>query len=434
MATTLGNGDFWLPSEFLADDETLVGKENLNKKGLNTACGANFCFPTEFPYEVGGSYGWSSVLSSPVESVKGSTETESDEEDLLASLTRHFASFTLQEKARKIASAPQHLEKSWALASSPESTLSAVGSWSGQSAVSSAGSPDGPSQVPSPTTTPLGGQNDAWDLIFAAAGQVAMLKMNAEGPPRGRGLLGPPRILTPSQHHPPSVKNLNSGFYANQCHPHNLSQTNHIDQGRHDQILNQQCSSIWGRPTRDGFVPQQNQVKQQLMSQNRERVNGGVFESHGRYSRPLGLPQSSWPPLQVQNPSHQNQPSQHSGSGMRAVFLGGAGGSCVKRKCAGTGVFLPRRYGNPSESRKKPGCSTALIPARVVHALSKNFDDVSVQSHPPAQPQPRIVTGFPPDYDILMARKNSILAQQKHNLRSEGGMNHELCLPQEWTY
>ncbi|EHA8589497.1 hypothetical protein COCNU_scaffold010294G000070 [Cocos nucifera] len=36
---------------------------------------------------------------------------------------------------------------------------------------------------------------------------------------------------------------------------------------------------------------------------------------------------------------------------MRAVFLTGAG---AKRESAGTGVFLPRRVGTPTESRKKP--------------------------------------------------------------------------------
>ena len=45
------------------------------------------CFRSEFPYDYG-----SSVLSSPVESVVGSTETESDEDDLLLTeLTRQLA-------------------------------------------------------------------------------------------------------------------------------------------------------------------------------------------------------------------------------------------------------------------------------------------------------------------------------------------------------
>lgn len=85
------------------------------------------------------------------------------------------------------------------MSGSPQSTLSGIGSWSNN------GSPTGPSsQVPSPPTTPFGAQNDTWDLIYAAAGQVARLKMNSvDGAVKfsnsnGRGLLGPPRSPSPS--------------------------------------------------------------------------------------------------------------------------------------------------------------------------------------------------------------------------------------------
>ena len=61
----------------------------------------------------------------------------------------------------------------------------------------------------------------------------------------------------------------------------------------------------------------------------------------------LNLPNSAWPTLQQ---SQQQQPN--SGSAMRAVFLGNPG---PKRECAGTGVFLPRRVGTQTETRKKPG-------------------------------------------------------------------------------
>lgn len=102
----------------------------------------------------------------------------------------------------------------------------------------------------------------------------------------------------------------------------------------HEEMLKQQCSSIWGR---------QMPVKQQ------------GFQSNGGYERQLGFSESAWPPVQIQRQNHLNQPPQHrGGSGMRAVFLGGSG---VKRECAGTGVFLPRGYGinNPSECRRKSG-------------------------------------------------------------------------------
>ena len=113
-------------------------------------------------------------------------------------------------------------------------------------------------------------------------------------------------------------------------------------------MLKPQCGAVLGRrqvKTTSNWQTQlqQQQQRQQVQSRTRNNVVRG---------RPLGFAQSSWPPLQVQ--SQQQQPQQNSGSGMRAVFLGGSGS--VKRECAGTGVFLPRIYGNnPPEPRKKSG-------------------------------------------------------------------------------
>lgn len=90
MADKLEDAEFWLPSEFLTDEDILMdNKENFSKFAI-TGSNSNSLghrFPTEFPYD----YSGSSVLSSPVDSSLGSPETESDEEDsLLTELTRQL--------------------------------------------------------------------------------------------------------------------------------------------------------------------------------------------------------------------------------------------------------------------------------------------------------------------------------------------------------
>ena len=67
-------------------------------------------------------------------------------------------------------------------------------------------------------------------------------------------------------------------------------------------------------------------------------------------------------------------------------------------ECAGTGVFLPRRVGNPPGMRKKSGRSTALLPARVVQALNLKLDDIGSQT----QLHPRFNGSFAPDVDAAM--------------------------------
>lgn len=74
----------------------------------------------------------------------------------------------------------------------------------------------------SPPTTPFGGQNDTWDLISAAAGQIARLKMSngSEAAPtyttnvsgHATGLLAPPKSSNPVH----VIKNPYFGFYSNE--------------------------------------------------------------------------------------------------------------------------------------------------------------------------------------------------------------------------
>lgn len=172
-----------------------------------------------------------------------------------------------------------------------------------------------------------------------------------------------------------------------------------------------------------GLATQQ-QREPQIQTQSRVRSTNG-YESGRSGARPLGLPPSAWPSLQAQQ---QNQVPNPSGSSMRAGVLVSGSNTSVKRECAGTGVFLPRRYSNPPDSRKKTSCPTVLVPAKVVQALNLNFDDMN------GHVQPRFYTGFTSDHDAIVARRNALLAQQRRSLRTEGALNHEVHLPQEWTY
>nr|GEZ87661.1 hypothetical protein [Tanacetum cinerariifolium] len=75
MENEIDDGLFWLPTEFLNDDDDVEFKSVKQPKF--------------------GVFG--SGLSSPVESVVGSTENESDEDDYLNEMTRKLAQSTLDD-------------------------------------------------------------------------------------------------------------------------------------------------------------------------------------------------------------------------------------------------------------------------------------------------------------------------------------------------
>jgi hypothetical protein len=95
MAESLDDGEFWLPPEFLTDNDIAMEKNERDSESTKTL------FPFEFSY---GGFGSSSDLSSPVESVVGSSETESDEEDYLTGLTRQMTRSTLLDDSTAFAS------------------------------------------------------------------------------------------------------------------------------------------------------------------------------------------------------------------------------------------------------------------------------------------------------------------------------------------
>lgn len=327
MAEELHDGDFWLPSHFLTDHDILMDCQT----ATNT--------------------------SSPVESVLGSTETESDEDEFVSGLTRKLARSSIQHP-----NSDKSNSKTWGMDGSPQSTLTSL------LGGSSRGSTNCSSQVSSP---PSNRPDVSWDLLYAAAGEVAKMRRYEE-----MGGYSAP------------VKNPNpNGFNPSGSDPIHQYQSTH------------RPSSNWGQY-------QQNQPYK--MVQN--RGPNGV--------RPAGLSPSVWPTLQ----QSQQPRGGGGGSGMRAVFLGIPGGA--KRESTGTGVFIPntpRRTGvTPAVSRKKQGCSTVLLPERVVQALNLKLEPVSSSVIDPS----------------LKSWKNvPAVGQQRLNVRwPEPAVMNEIRLPKEWTY
>ncbi|CAI0427375.1 unnamed protein product [Linum tenue] len=333
MADCVDDAEFWLPPKFLTDDDIFLEKKphQMGKKGgqdvlaLDNALAAKSLFNFDFPYGFG-SFGVSSDLSSPVESVVGSTETESDEEDHLAGLTRQMAQTTLEDDfARSDWLFGAGNAKGRVLSGSPQSTLCGAGNGCGCKL-----SLNRPVKV---------------SLLYAAGGEVAKMKINGGGGAGGgcdvafndqsRGLLGGPPATPPSPVTVPvktSNTNADVGFYPHQSLSYQQLQASQFQQLRQQQMMKQHKSAIWAAPQNDkavGIGVYQQPLAQQ---QNRGRSNNN--------GKPLGLSASAWPSLQ------QPQQQQVGGaSGLRAVNPGG------KNECAGTGVFLPR-------PRKKPNATT----------------------------------------------------------------------------
>lgn len=114
------------------------------------------------------------------------------------------------------------------------------------------------------------------------------------------------------------------------------------------------------------------------------------------------------------------------------IFRGNTGS---RGTSCGTGVFLPRggiSIMPDSHSRRQgqggKGCSTVLIPERVVQALQLHFDQIAATSGP----KPR---GFPPLHDVLVSNRNGMYSLQKRQSRKKPThVQNEMILPREWTY
>ncbi|XP_047333376.1 uncharacterized protein LOC124936889 [Impatiens glandulifera] len=130
--------------------------------------------------------------------------------------------------------------------------------------------------------------------------------------------------------------------------------------------------------------------------------------------------------------SNQRKDLLQNGSGMRSLF---ARGSAPNSASFGTGVFLPRGI-TPRKSshhrNKKSGCSTVLIPARVLQVLQQHhFANSNII--------PEIIhtNGLMTHYPFLIGNATGIVMslQQKQQQNQQLGEQHlEVSLPNEWIY
>ncbi|XP_047059081.1 myosin-1-like [Lolium rigidum] len=321
--------------------------------------------------------------------------SDSDEEDaLVGGLSRRMAGLDCDGAIAN---------KGEVVAGSPQSTLCGLHA-SGEDSPTGAAS-----QVSSPPSSPLDKQPaDPWDLLHEAAGQVARLPPTTGSipVPKPNAAVAPP----PPKHAAPLLPAPKPATTGS-----NYQYTSHAQ--RQAQIA------------RFHLLKQQQVMKHQQLAM--AMAWGGAANDYS----PLGLGPSAWPPLQKQAPNQPPAPAS-TNAGMRAVFLTPPG---AKRECAGTGVFIPRQAGAPAEPRKKQGCSSVLLPARVVQALNLNVEDLGAR---PCYPG-----GFVVDHEALVNRSNAMQASQRReqnnvNAPAAAAAAHspplavacEVNLPQEWTY
>ncbi|XVF05425.1 hypothetical protein REPUB_Repub05bG0171100 [Reevesia pubescens] len=269
-------------------------------------------------------HNWSG-LSSPTGSDQlSSSSTESSEEeedDYIGELTRRMAQYMLQDEDKH--------ENSWTWSGSPESTL-----WSQLG--SNLDSPVKPSREPSPSLSPM-------------IGNFEKLKINEETARYNQG----ERFSSTSTSIQISRGNPSVGFQSKQS------------------LIDDQIRAIqFYRLKQEQTMKQMEQTSRNKHYQSKGRVIGGL--NNGQKVAPNS--NNPWYTQQQQQEQQQSN-QQQAGSDMRAVFLDASGS---RNGSSGTGVFLPRVIGTPGESRKKQGCPTVLIPARVVQALKLHFDKTGV--------------------------------------------------------
>ncbi|CAM6022032.1 unnamed protein product [Sphagnum balticum] len=339
---------------------------------------------------------WPDVPSSSLTSSSSprSTETESNgDDDLLAELVEQVAQTMLEgdealnQRPRRsstrthseaLAPSTSDMDANKAVGS-PQSSWSCGSSSSSHSwlstsnAASSKGSSRVSSQVSSPPTTPVDPQqSDAWDLLYAAAGEVVRLKRNDQQ----------------------QQKRPLSSFPVSRYHQQHVQSQHH---------------------------PQAYLLQQQVPPAQIGAGGGGSSPGLRMVAAARNVAASSSLAPHCVPPSLHNRTANGGGSGMRAVFLGSGGSG---RESSGTGVFLPRCAGNGPELKRKPVCSTVLLPSRIVQVLNLNVDNM--------RSQPSLPSSFV--HSAAHAGKLSPLFKLVLHVVENRNSGPELSLPSEWTY
>ncbi|KAG0576668.1 hypothetical protein KC19_5G098000 [Ceratodon purpureus] len=343
----------------------------------------------------------------PLEVSSCSTETESDEDDdLLQSLAQQIAHSTLDEETstdmgvgvRKGHGSSEtrnlsHVEVNEQGRLSPTSWSS--GSWSSGSLLSgsrssSKGSSRVSSQVSSPSSAPSSGYQDAWDTLYAAAGEVVRLKMNDEKKasvfPTERP--SPTKVLSPGARAHYSQQTRPSGQLAGRSTPHSTrrKEENMMSMNQAQQNWASKCAAMNAMASPGQPHAQYQQYQQGYSLDSQQGVN--TFYHPGKFADSKTL--------QRNRQSVLNGP----GSGVRVVFLGAASG-----RESGTGVFLPRSF----EPKKKNDLSSSNAPA---HGCGTGAARHGRNAREGVWPT----------------------LQQSMNRSALHQPVHEPCLPTEWTY
>ncbi|THF95194.1 hypothetical protein TEA_023643 [Camellia sinensis var. sinensis] len=168
---------------------------------------------------------------------------------------------------------------------------------------------------------------------------------------------------------PKTTKNPNVGFEANQASSYDQTPAIHLYKFEKQPSINDKGYECGGSRVK------RNELTQQLHDKKRHHIP--IMQKSVARADDVSAGRIGPSSATTWRPSRQQPIGSDSGSGMRAVFLGGPR---LQNGSSGTGVFLPRGTSDPPESRKKSGCSTVLIPARVMQALQLHFEDMNARS------------------------------------------------------